>query len=116
MFFLPIVNRLHSIEEIKCFLKRVVLQNGNLLLTEAKSRVPLSNQKCNRSTQPGYHWKEDRLYFQMVYLKLIQILLFPEESQMKLCCTSSETPRVLAHVSLGLSVYNMLHNLIHILH
>ena len=40
--FLPIFDRPNSIGEINYFLRRVVLQNGNSLLTEAESRVTLS--------------------------------------------------------------------------
>ena len=40
--FLPIFDRPNSIGEINCFLRTVVLQNGNSLLTGAESRVTLS--------------------------------------------------------------------------
>ena len=42
MSFLPIFDRPNSIGEINCFLRRVVLQNGNSLLTRAESRVTLT--------------------------------------------------------------------------
>ena len=41
MSFLPIFDRPNNIGEINCFLRRVVLQNGNSLLTGAESRVTL---------------------------------------------------------------------------
>ena len=41
MSFLPIFDRPNSIGEINSFLRRVVLQNGNSLLTGAESRVTL---------------------------------------------------------------------------
>ena len=44
MSFLPIFDRPNSIGEINCFLRRVVLQNGNSLLTGAESRVTLSGK------------------------------------------------------------------------
>ena len=43
MSFLPIFDRPNNIGEINCFLRRVVLQNGNSLLTGAESRVTLTN-------------------------------------------------------------------------
>ena len=41
MSFLPIFDRPNSFGEINCFLRRVVLQNSNSLLTGAESRVTL---------------------------------------------------------------------------
>ena len=48
---LPLFKRLNSIGEIKCFLRRVILQNGSSLLTGAESRITL-NCIC------GYHLRD----------------------------------------------------------
>ena len=47
MSFLPIFDRPNSIGEINSFLRRVVLQNGNSLLTGAESRVTLNSSIRN---------------------------------------------------------------------
>ena len=54
--------------------------------------VKLRKEKFNQSTQPRYHWKQDRSYLQVVCLILIQILSFPEETRMKVGCVFSEKP------------------------
>ena len=46
-------------------------------------KCQLSYEKFNLCFQPGYHWKKDGLYFQIVCLTLIRALSFPEETQLK---------------------------------
>ena len=44
--FIPFFDRPNSVGEVNYFLRRVLLQNGNSLLTGAESRVTLKTPKC----------------------------------------------------------------------
>ena len=54
--FLPLFDRPNSIGEINRFLRRMVLQNGNLLLTGAESRVTLRKPAKNFLVQYFSGW------------------------------------------------------------
>ena len=58
MSFLPIFDRPNSIGEINCFLRRMVLQNGNSLLTGAESRVTLSDDQLESDFGVVYKTRE----------------------------------------------------------
>ena len=65
MSFLPIFDRPNSIGEINSFLRRVVLQNGNSLLTGAESRVTLIPNKISAQ----------RTYMELIILYLPLFIL-----------------------------------------